>query len=451
MRISVVVRKPAAVDGQLWIWFTILVLAGLLPALINGFPLYQNDSGGYGGANPFGASGRSVVPGSLANLIFPVFGPWALPMVNAVLFGVVLIRFSAVALPNVSMVVVLVGAFAAGVPIFTSSIMPDGWVALAYLTLLLLLIRFSWIDFALCVIAVSGHGLNPYLFLSTLILAVIFFPGFRWYSAKLIVAVLFCSILVESSLNYIGTGEWFPSKLGTAVVASKVINDVPESYDQFCERYPDEKICRLDRKVKARRALKIDKVDQYLWDAGLRAAKGPPDETLTWSEFNAAGVKLGWFVLREFPFDYLAKSLSEYPRMFRGNGCVSDGFGYGNALPDAWRGRGFLNSDDSNSLARLGKFDGSTVCSFLSWGRFLVFIAASLVALYLFFRWSGKLSQQVLILTGALYANDLGFLVTSGWVPRYHDRMLLVAVVIVLLMVNHHLRPNPAKGNTDDL
>ncbi len=418
-------------------WFAVLFLVGVLPALINGFPLYQNDSGSYSGAHAIATGIRSVMPGLLAKPLFPLLGSWALAFVNAAFVSLVVVRFSTVALPHVPMGLVVLGVFAAGTPFFSSSIMPDMWISLAYLTLLLLLIRFSWIDFTLCVIAVMGHGLNPYIFASTLILAILFLRGSRGRAAKLIVTILFSSILLEGGISYLGRGELFPAKIGAAVVASKVINDVPEAYDRFCDRFAEEKICRLRTKVDARRSLRVDKFDQYLWDADLLSRQGPQDDTLTWNEFNAAGIKLGLFVLRNYPVEYVKKSLSEFPRMFRGNGCLSEGSGYGNILPEAWREVGVLNTDDVRSLARRGVYEGATLCSVLSWLRFVTYISAMVAALYILVFRSGALRFQVLVLFAAIWVNDTGYLFTSGWVPRYHDRILLLAATIVLLLINH--------------
>ena len=133
--------------------------------------------------------------------------------------------------------------------------------------------------------------------------------------------------------------------------------------------------------------------------------------------------------------------------MFRGNGCLSEGSGYGKALPKAWRNVGVFNTDDTHTLARRGVLNGATLCSKLSWLRFTTYVAAGLATFYVLIFASGVLRVQVLILAAAVLVNDFGFLTTSGWVPRYHDRILLVAAAIVLLLINHHLGRRKTAGH----
>ena len=193
------------------LWFAVLFLVSLLPAIINGFPFYQNDSGDYSGANEIASGFRSIMPGLIAKPLFPLLGPWSLPIFNAAFVSFVIVRFSALALPNVPKWTVVLVACAAGTPFFASSIMPDMWISIAYLTLLLLLLRFSWIDFTLCLIAVMGHGLNPYILISTLILALVFLGESRWRAARLIVGILVCAILLEAGISYLSRGNPFPA------------------------------------------------------------------------------------------------------------------------------------------------------------------------------------------------------------------------------------------------
>lgn len=448
-------KEPELLPGwstrEVLVWGVVLFLIGLLPAIVNGFPLYQNDSPGYSGAYSFAGNIRSMMPAAVAKPFWPLLGPWSLPAINSAVFAVLVVRVKFILLPGVSMGTVVVAMVAAGVPVFTSSIMPDVWIGFAFLAFILVLERFSWVDFVVCVITLAGHGINVILFVASVILVAVLFRERRWHRVVLGIAIAACSLLAEATLSFATRGEIFPPRLGTAVIASKVINDVPASYDRFCELDPGEKICRLRKKIDARRRLNVDKMDQYLWDADLRSTDGPPEETLSWSEFNAVGVKLGWLALTEFPIAFFTKSVFDYPKMLSGNGCVSDGFGYGNALPDRWRGAGVLPTDDAESLARQGALEDNVVCTALSRTRLAMFVFAMAATLIVVFRTSGILRQRVVLLACAIAANDAAFLFLSGWVPRYHDRILILASVVLLLVLNHwrtrrhrasvHLRP----------
>jgi hypothetical protein len=255
------------------------------------------------------------------------------------------------------------------------------------------------------------------------------------------------SMLLQSAVNQVTRGHPFPAEIGTAVVASKVINDVPAAFDAFCLAETTEKICQLRTKIDARRALGIDKDDQFLWNAELMPWKGPPEETLSLEEFNAAGASLGTFVVLNYPFDFLLSSARDYVRMFADGRCFVSGPGYIQNTPDSERTFGYLNTKDAGTLARRGYFDRTPWCAALNQIKIGLFILGTLAAVHGLLRHSGLLRQQVLVLVTALYANDAAFAITSAASARYQGRTLLLSAVILMLVLNRwHEQGKPVPG-----
>ncbi len=376
------------------------------------------------------------MPSMLAKLVFPLFGAYALPVVNAVFLAIVLVRFSQTVLTRVPNAVMVIAVVLSGTPFLVSAILPDIWLAIATVSLLTLLARFSWIDFAICSVALAGHGLDIYVALSLLVLSVICPGEDRWRAARLIASIVVCVVLLAGIANTLVRGSFPAPRLGTAVIVSKVINDVPEAYDGFCVSAPSEKICRLKDKIDKRRALGLDEDSQYLWHAGLTWWSGPVDETLSWPEFNAAGLKLGWHALKSYPFTYVKESLLDYWRMFSVKGCLGNGLAYLEADPGTDSFVGYLTHRGTDSLARRGLLGNTPFCSVVSWAKIIVFAAGLFAALYLFVRGQGAIRRQTILLSGAMFANDFGFAFTSGGFPRYHERIVLLAAVILLLAIN---------------
>src|SRR5690606_20139979 len=181
----------------------------------------------------------------------------------------------------------------------------------------------------------------------------------------------------------------------------------------------------------------LDYDAQYLWRAGLMPWHGPPEETLSLSELAAVGRRLGLSALRTHPVEYLKETARDMVAMFRDTSCFVAGDGYVERTAENARWMSYLNDNDHNTLARQGYFGRNAVCSILAGIKITVFALASLVGACVLVRHAGELRGQVMILLGAVVANDIGFALTSAPSGRYHDRLLFLAAVVVLLAFNH--------------
>lgn len=426
-------------------WALVFAFVGLAPAMFNGFPLYHPDSAAYSGGYPLADSYRVLVPSVLAKALWPLLDVWSLPVINTTMFAIVMMRFSRHYLPGVPRAAVAVAALVTGVPFFVSAIMPDVWIAVAYLALATLLVRFSWLDFLICVIAFSGHGMNVYILLASVPVVLLFGREMAAHAVKLVLAVLAGAFALQTVLDLAVHRSLFPEKLGTGVIASKVINDVPEVYADFCGKNPGEKICRLGDKIRRQQSLGRDRDDQYIWFASLMKWDGPADETLTWTELNAAGLKLGWHALKHSPLTYARKSFEDFIGGFMGRNCAPTRSGFVPDTPEneVWLGR--INTKDRGTPARDGIFTTNAVCDINYAVQLAVFFLATLMAVWLAFAASGRTRLVALMFAGAIYANDLGFAFTAASSARYHERILLLAVAILMLAWNHRRAPHGAR------
>src|SRR5690242_2440090 len=158
-----------------WAWFFAMLLLGLLPAIINGYPFYFEDSAGYDGHGLFlPSTGKrfqlnSDIPGALSSITFPLFGVWSLAIINSITFAYTIGRFATIFLPNTPLAVGIILVVLSGGPFYVSMLAPDIWIVFLGLCVAILLWRFSWPDFAVAVIACSGHGSGIYILAATVI------------------------------------------------------------------------------------------------------------------------------------------------------------------------------------------------------------------------------------------------------------------------------------------
>src|SRR5689334_5540507 len=152
-----------------WAWFFAMLLLGLLPAIINGYPFYFEDSAGYDGYGLFVPSTgkrlqlNSDIPGALSSIIFPLFGVWSLIVIDSITFAYTVGRFATLFLPNTPLAVGIILVVLSGGPFYVSWLTPDIWIVFLGLCVAILLRRFSWSDFAIAVMACSGHGSGIYI------------------------------------------------------------------------------------------------------------------------------------------------------------------------------------------------------------------------------------------------------------------------------------------------
>ena len=218
------------------------------------------------------------------------------------------------------------------------------WVVFLYMAVLLLVIEgWSVPVFAMAAIATSGHGANPFILAATSPLIVAIARN-RLRAAAIIAAVVLAGIVLNMAADFGLQGRLWPPKIGWAVVASKVLNDVPEAYDELCAERPHVPICRFDDEVRALTPhARFDA--QYLWSSGLlRSGK------MDWSDFDQSGRALFIVAITRHPWEFLRAALVDMAQQYRPH----RGVGFSGYVDEAEYRIPELNLMDHDTLARRG-------------------------------------------------------------------------------------------------
>ena len=428
----------ADTSGEFWrrpvvIWAALLAV-GLLPALVNGYPFYFEDSAGYTG-HSLGGTARSDVPRLALWPLWPVAGVWSLPLVNAAAFAWVMHRFQKALLPNIGLVPVILVIVATTLPFYVSLISPDVWVVFLYMAVLLLVIEgWSVPAFAMAAIATSGHGANPYILAATSPLIVAIARN-RLSAAAIIAAVILAGAVLNMAADLSLQGRLWPPKIGWAVVASKVLNEVPEAYDELCADRPHVPICRFDNEVRALTPhAHFDA--QYLWWSGLRQS-GKMD----WSDFDQSGRALFSVAIRRHPWEFLRAALADMAQQYR----PDRGVGFAGYIDEAEYRMAELNLMDHDTLTRRGLL-GNTDFRTVVWGFNVAIYALAVLSAFVVGRRGTRTEMgTVLVLGAAVLCNDFFFASLSGVDPRYHMRVLFLCGIIVLIAWNRLAVPGIAR------
>jgi hypothetical protein len=414
-----------------WTWFISTLVLGLLPAVINGYPFYFEDSTGYDGHGlPFNL--RSDIPTAISGIIYPVFGVWSLAIINGIMFAYIVARFAQLFLPSTPLFVGLLFILLSGAPFYVSLLAPDIWIVILGLCVAMLIVRFSWFDFAIAVIACSGHGSSVYILAATGLWLLLLARRKARY-ALMAGAISACSIAVVFLVDIWMHGT-YADRLSQATIASKIMNDVPEALEDYCNQLPEEKICQLRDRVNALPPHSYDDA-QYMWHAKLRDEPG----TLSWPEFNALGLRLLGFVLlsRHAP-SYLIESFYDYINFFNPDRCL--GFpGYVSDAAEQWDLRHYAEGD-RNSLARAGVFTDNVFCFPFYILTITVFVLGLIVFIWHILHTHAQDRDLILLLFFISLSNDAFFALFSGGYTRYHLRALMLVGTVILIALDRYLR-----------
>jgi hypothetical protein len=310
----------------------------------------------------------------------------------------------------------------------------------------MLVVRFSWVDFVIAVIACSGHGSGIYILAATTV-GFLLLGRKKGRLALIAGAICGCSIAVVLAVDIYYNGGISTERAAEASVASKIMNDVPEALVDYCNQQPQEKICGLRNRVDALPPHSDDDA-QYLWYGKLRDEPG----TLSWQEFNALGLKLFKFVLfSRHVIPYLLESSYDYRRFFVMDRCI----GFWGFVPNSdqdWTLEHYAKGE-KNSLAIRGFLSNSCFCLSVYLATFSVFIGGILVAIWALVNKLAKYRDAILILCLTAISNDVFFALFSGGYSRYHLRALTLLAMAILVASNsyfghrrHAGENNPLKG-----
>ena len=397
---------------SLWVCSFLICIA---PALVNGFPFHVPDSLSYDGRG-IGNSLRSSVPSVIAHPLYLFVGPWSLVIINSMVFSFLLIRLRRVYFAQVPSWLTLFLTAISLVPLFSSVILVDIWALfLAMAFLKLWKGGFSWFEFVITICACASHGSHQFIFAASL-LAIWITSMVLKHSRCLMnlnillagVAILVSGVLLDLMSSSLLSNM---TRLSTATIASKVMSDVPDAFDAFCQQQSSHPNCQMLSYVHSipRRE---DDDGQYLWKL---YAEGVPLDSL-----NKFGFELGVFVMKHYPLQYIWESLQDFARLmtvkYDGLMFLSYDRGYGNSRATLTRSGVF-----SHEIAHF---------AIIFINGALILSAVVLLGVLALKR--GPLLIESLFCTYFFIANDLFFAFTSGTYSRYHLRLLFLPALVVL-------------------
>src|SRR5262249_49602067 len=371
-----------------------------------GFPFHVPDSLSYDG-HGIGNSLRSSLPSVIAHPLYLVVGPWSLLIINSVVFSFLLVRLRRAYFAQVPSWLTLLLTGISLVPLFSSTILVDIWALFLAMAFLKLWKSFSWFEFVIAVCACAGHGSHQFIFAGSLLaiwITVMVLNHSRCLMSRNIllagVAILVSAVLLDVMLTVHLSNM---TRLFTATIASKVMSDVPDALDEFCQQQSNNPNCQMLGYVHSipRRE---DDDGQYLWK--LYTAGVPLDS------LNKFGFELGMFVMKHYPLQYTWESLQDFAHLMTVNGQCSMCVRVASVI------RSDVFSYQITHFAVI-LINGALI---LSAGFLLGVLALK----------RGPLLIESLFCTYFFVANDLFFAFTSGTYSRYHMRLLFLPALVVL-------------------
>ena len=411
------------VSARRLLWFAVMLGLGLAPAVLNGYPIYFNDSAGYDGSTYYDT--RLATLALVATPLYPVLGVWSLVVINAVVFAYLMMRFADVFLNGVNPILAAVIFTAALTPFYISFIAADIWLVFLFLALALLLLRFSWPVLIIAVIAGATHGSHLFILVGAALVALLLRPG-RARTAAVFGAVIAGTLVLTTTFNKV-----FPvERLGLATVASKILNDVPQALQGLCTQEPAEKICGL-KDLLAQHPSDGVEDDKFIWSAWLYE----PDK-LGMPGFNALGGKLLMVALKSYPLELASAAAMDLVRFLGPQHCMGV-VGYVDSDEAVLV---HLTHQDKGTLARRGLFENPQLCGWAYVLQTSVLVIGMLSALWLLVRAGRKEASLALLLVSALIINDVFFASASGPFGRYHLRGIGLAALSGLIALSFYLR-----------
>jgi len=395
-------------------FWLVIVVTLLSVAIINTFPFYFPDSAGYDG---FAADTlRSPVPGELAHLIYGWTGPWSLPIISSAILATVIIRCIFDFQSSISLMAVLIVLILSGTTFFSSVILSDVWIVSAVGSTLALSKRLSLTALMLGAVSVSGHSANFPIIVATAVPIVLYSrEKFTLMLRYAIMILLSCFILLVS--NYLASGTMFPETFSSSIIASKILNDVPEALFDLCAQKPEGALC--DRIEEVREHAHTDS-SYFIWasDVGY-----PTLRQYSWP--------LAYVAVTRHAYEFLRATFNDFLRAYSPSLGIGVS-GYMIRTPtDSYAYR--LIDADTGWLSRAGFFN-SSMFRRAFYLIHLAFYFGLLALTASAFRSQDRYRGLFLALICAVLANDLVFAAISGMWGRYHFR--IVGIVLFALIIS---------------
>ncbi len=399
----------------------ILVLLFLSFAAANGFPFYFPDSAEYAGYRVATGGVRPLALAILARPLWPLIGPWAVPVLSSVVLSIVLVRFQRLFLLRTGILALVFIALISVTPFYTGLIMADVWIVIAVLAVLIASRDDNLLFKLVAIFAILTHGGHIYVLLPVALVLVALSVDRRPVATRIggILAVALC-IMVASQLatTYVFHGE----RLSWATVTSRVLTAVPDLLPVYCAESPNGRLCAARAEIEDVLRNGVDNDGKVIWSFHVHDRDSPVNLT----SLNEAGPRLLYLAVTRRPYDFAREIYRDLRKVVTG-GC----FGLAGRAD-----RDYLvpiqEWEPAATLARSGFFTREDICRVVHLLRYLLYILAAVGGGYALA--AGGRTHRLVALTAltAVAANLIFYVTLSGGAPRYHIRALMLVGIIAL-------------------
>lgn len=394
----------------------IFALLAIVP-LCNGFPLLHSDSLSY--MVPPSDFTRATVVSLVAQPFYAIFGIWGLALLQIAVGSYLLGEVARRILARYRLPAILLAAVLGGAVLGAGQIMADIWSL--YGVLAIYLFSLGWGGFAgiiFIAFCMATHYSNFFIFPPLLLFALLYIGGasLRSTVAKTAACGLLAVSIAAASNVYWGSPRLFGSTISYTWLGGKILRDMPQVFDRYCEAEPQPDLCRYKADIDYLRPR-----GNMIWH-GTSPRKNPDFGI---EAFEKASRELTYLSLRQ-PWLHLDAALADFGRMLMTPLYLH---GYQLSMDLRYRIAADFPSDldafDESLQRRPGNFSPIGRVSVVLGTLSLVFLIIGFVTLILFARQSKTdLWRFGLFAYIALVINDLIFAALSGAYPRYHFKML---------------------------
>ena len=427
--------------------FIVVFVTSLSVALINGYPLLFPDSYAYLGFSPSAASNsfRQVTLDFLARPLYPLLGVWSVVVIQATLLSYLIACFSALYLVRINAFVLAILMIVSQVPIYVAFVMPDIWLIIFILAFLVLVKEFHWPPFLILAFAITVHGSHLYIFIASVLAALVIFTG-RARIIKVSLAAILLAILITGFVNsFLGHDK--NKELAWTLVGSKILVQIPDAVERKCSEDADFLLCTYRKNIQEGASECEGRPDCYVWEGRSFL------HDVNHSEMEAASRELFIFTLLNMPGAFIEATLVDLLKLqrFECNGDLGPlRLAEPGIEPDLKgaplhpTGVMISNAAYERSLQAANVLSRPRVCVMLAHLKMLTYLVAMICLALLFFIGSREASRTALFCVVVLLINDLIFAALSGPYLRYNDRGLFLLMIPLILTINEIRSRRPA-------
>jgi hypothetical protein len=416
-------HKAEVFSAENIVLFVLVFMVSMVVPLINGFPFLYYDSGGYIGIDK-GWGDHSVTPNYLARSLYPIVGPWSLPIISAAVFSFLSVHVKRLYLSHVPNFAYVVAVVASLVPFYTGYVMADVWGLFMVLSLVILIRTWSPMTFLVLAFSITTHGAHQLLFaLLFLFILMVFRDRRRAFSilGSAAIAAVIIHLLVTSVFFFGDEDE----KVKWAFLGSAYLDVHRNDLAEKCDRDPDFVLCAEMNYILAR---PVDSAP-LVWDMDFR--KHVDQET-----FENASREFALFIWMHRPWDVVVQSLIHAFDLWVGPRCFIKLAPNDFVTARVLRDDPDLTAAFERSLQAGGVWTRKPLCRITTLYTYFVYAAAGIaLAVYFWLRRGAPIPESdklIALVVVALFVNTAiqGFFYAAN--ERHFYKLFFLIFIFIL-------------------